>query len=226
MLASNNGHGVHHRDHVIGPAAGHGTIDLGDGNALVTLHGGYNVVTGGTGNVSVAGGLGHNAITLGSGDDSVRLGAHAHQDTIVLGSGNDTVTARPGAWGNTFKLEGSTASLSLQGNGNTVCVNGGSDTIVDNVIGLASNPASTAHGSLLLEIGNLGGHVDVTGFAVVCGTVCLANDLGFASGSDAASALKCDGHGGTMLVLGGGLGSIDFIGVAPSALSTTHFTVC
>ena len=214
-----------HRHHVVGPAAGHGSIDVGDASVLVTLHGSHNVVTGGTGDVSVVGGLNHNTITLGSGNDAVQLGAQARHDNVVLGSGNDTVTAGPGAWGNAFTLMGSTAALTLHGHDNTVLVDGGADSIVNSVIGLATNTHSTSHGSLLLAIGSAGGNVDVTGFPVVCGTICLASDLGFATAGDACSAVTSDGHGGSMLVFGGGLGSIDFQNVAPGALHASNFQI-
>jgi hypothetical protein len=215
-------------------ANSHTTVNLGQGNATVTLHGNNVTVLGQDGTVAVTGtstnfdhvrlGNGpdsvslagsHNTITLGNGNDAVALGPHSHNDTVTVGSGHDTITTAASDTGNTFRLNGSTASLVLHGTNNKVFISGGTDAITD-------SPSQSD--ALKLQVGASGGTVNVSNFAAG-GVVDLASDLGFSSGAAAALALTNDGHGGSMLTFANGLGSIDFKGVPLGTLHADNFKV-
>jgi len=219
--------------HVTAPS--HTRIDLGNSNTTVTLQGQNINVVGQDGNVTVTGvhtsfdriilGNGtdnvalsghHNKITLGNGDDSVTLGPSSSHDTVSVGGGHDTITTVAGDTGNTFRLDASTSSLVLHGTNNKVFINGGTDTITDSPSQLDA---------LRMHVGPSGGVISITDFPAANGVVDLMPDLGFTSGAAAAAAVTTDGHGGSLLTFAGGLGSIDFQGVALGSLHTSNFHI-
>jgi len=201
---------------VSGTHATHDTIRLGDGPDQVNLSGTHNKVKLGNGNDHVTLDGNHNITTVGTGTNTIDLSANSHHDIVTVGSGHDTITTSGGDSANTFRLDDSTSSLVLHGTDNKVFVNGGTDNITDSASKLDQ---------LLLNIGSLGGTVDITNFSAAHGLVDLAPDLGFVSGAAAAMAVTPDGSGGSLLTFASGLGSIDFHGVAPASLHAANFHI-
>jgi len=226
-------------DTVTGSHTNHDTIILGDGNDTITITGNHDTIILGNGvdkvivkgnhdtvivgsgngdNVMVSGN--HDKVAVGNGPgDIVLLGPHSvHDHVSVVGTGGtDTITTVAGDNHNSFDLGASDSSLTLHGNHNFVFVDGGTETITDSIGG---------KDHLKLEVGALGGTIDITNFSAAHGIVGLDPSLGlppFTSGADAAADLKSDGSGGSLLPFTGTLGSIDFLGVAPSALDAGNF---
>jgi hypothetical protein len=204
---------------VTGAHTSHDRITLGNGDDHVSLSGNHNKITLGNGNDSATLDGHDNKLTLGNGDDAVALSPFSSNNTIIIGSGHDTITTTAGDTRNTFSLDASTSSLLLHGTDNKVFINGGSDTITDTAL----SPTGGDH--LTLNVGSLGGSIDITNFSVAHGVVDLVPGLGFASDAAAAAAVTSDGHGGSMLAFAGGLGSIDFQGVSPASLHSTNFHI-
>jgi len=219
--------------HVTAPS--HTTVNLGNSNATVTLQGNNVTVVGQNGNVTVTGvntsfdrvALGNgtdnvslsgsnNKITLGNGNDSVMLRSSSSNNAVTVGSGHDTITTVAGDTNNTFLLDASTSSLVLHGTNNKVFINGGTDTIKDSPSQLDA---------LTMHVGSSGGVINIANFSAANGVVDLMPNLGFTSSAQAAAALKDDGHGGTQLTFAGGLGSIDFQGVALGSLHAHNFKI-
>jgi hypothetical protein len=139
--------------------------------------------------------------------------------SLTLGSGHDNITSGAGSGGDSFTLDGSFASLILQGSNNSVLVNGGSTTIWDTVGGTDA---------LHLEIGPRGGSVGITNFSATDGVLALvaamASNLGWTTPGQIDAAVTSDHHGGSLLSLGS-QGSVDFAGVAPSSLHASNFKI-
>jgi hypothetical protein len=222
---------------VIGPKSAGDQVTLGDGDDRVSLHGDDSAVSlgGGSDRLWLFGdsntatlGDGNdrlwlhgqdNSLTLGSGDNTVRLGPKSSHNTISVGSGTDTITTTEHDHDNTFSLDASTTSLLLNGSGNLVFINGGTDTITDTHF-----PPGQGD-DLFLQIGSLGGEVNITNFSTALGTVDLAPGLGFSTAAAIAAAVTSDGHGGSLLTFGSSLGSIDFVGVAVGSLTASNFKI-
>ena len=198
---------------------------LGNGDHTVTLSGSHNVVTIGNGNNNVSGGQDDNTVTIGNGHQSVSLSGS--DNSVTLGSGNSTITV--GGSNNTVKL----------GNG-TDTVHGGTGDTIDlaattlNLYGTAEmvfvgtknatvNDFSTG---LNLKIGPTAGKDALSNFVTdPTGVVDLIGGIGgFATTTAVLSALKSDGHGGTLLSFGGS-SSLDFTDLAPSQLHVSNFQI-
>ena len=80
--------------------------------------------------------------------------------------------------------------------------------------------------STLFKIGGRVGALSIAGFGadLAGGVDLLGGAGGYASAAAAASTLTSDGHGGSLLALGAA-GSIDFAGVAPSAMHASNFKI-
>ena len=230
----------------INAGLGQATVNAGGGNVVVNLDGYNNLVTGGDGIDSVSGSQGNTSVSLGNGNDTINLGGNGNaitvgngNDTIVAGAGNDTVvggsgsdsvtlagysnsvtlnggtdTITGGAGNETFDLTGGSASLALSGNSDMVFLHSTNATIDDagqgSVINVAGGGTDVIQGaasdsSLLVDLtGGLGGYTSAT---------------------SVLASLTSDGNGGALLSFGASHGSIDFVGVAPSALHAANFKV-
>lgn len=182
--------------HFHSPRAGGADINVGDSNAVVTLHGTGNTVTAGDGNVRIAGASSDDSITLGAGQDVVAL----------HGSGN------------TFQLNGTTASLLLSGPNNMVFVNGGTDVVKDSPNGTNLSLTVQEHGGsiALKDFSPTAGNVNLASslFAQL------------PTPTDIAGMLVSDGHGGSALGFTGGNGAsvyLDFVGVPLGSLTASNF---
>ncbi|HME80425.1 MAG TPA: hypothetical protein VKI00_33580 [Mycobacterium sp.] len=201
--------------HVTAPS--HTTVNLGNSNATVTLQGNNITVLGQDGDVTVTGGhTSFDHINLGNGTDIVTFGPQSSHNVVSVGSGHDTISTVAGDNNNTFRLNGSTASLVLHGTSNTVFINGGTDSITDSPF---------VSDALRLRVGTSGGTINISNFAASSGVVDLASNLGFSSGAAAAAAVTTDNHGGSLLTFAGGLGSIDFYAVPVGLLHASNFEI-
>ncbi|GAB9243435.1 beta strand repeat-containing protein [Bradyrhizobium diazoefficiens] len=235
---------------IVHPGDGASQTTAGNGNDLVTLSGYGNTVMLGNGNDVVAGRDGANSVTLGDGNNTVNLGGMGNQITvgsgtnaIIAGSGSDNVVAGAGhdtimlgGAANHVVLNGSQANVTNQIGQDVVTVNGGSDQF--NFVGfgnqaIINGPAHVDiidHGTGLTVSVNSSSQVDtISGFGNdTLGIVALANGVGdYHSVADIMSALRSDGHGGTLLALGSGsnAGSIDFVDTAISQLHASNFMI-
>jgi hypothetical protein len=183
------------------------TLSLGSGNESVFVGGGGNKITVGTGNSTISLGNGGNAITAGNGNDTVILAGSG--STVTLGNGIDTVH---GVSGDTINLANTT--LALYGTRETVFIGSGNATVNDFSTGLDLKIGPTAGVDVLSHFASdPGGVVDLIG-----------GIGGFKSAAAVLSALKSDGHGGTLLSFGSG-SSLDFTGVASSQLHASNFQI-
>ncbi|BAR55170.1 hypothetical protein NK6_1988 [Bradyrhizobium diazoefficiens] len=235
---------------IVHPGDGASQTTAGNGNDLVTLSGYGNTVMLGNGNDVVAGGDGANSITLGDGNSTVNLGGMGNRitvgsgtNTIMAGSGSDNVVAGGGrdtimlgGAGNHVVLNGSQANVTNQIGQDVITVNGGSDQFNFAGFGnqaIINGPAHADiidHGTGLTVSVNSSSQVDtISGFGNdTLGIVALANGVGdYHSVADIMSALRSDGHGGTLLALGSGsnAGSIDFVDTAISQLHASNFMI-
>ena len=149
---------------------------------------------------------------------------------LRFGNGNDKVTmsgtstsesVTAGTWSDIFLLGGSSfPKLILHRSHDTISVDGGMVDITDTPGGLDQ---------LILEVGALGGTVSVSDFSAGSGVLVLAQALtsseNWTSPGQIAAALVTDGHGGSLLALTGGYGSIDFQNVLPSHLTSNNFQI-
>lgn len=206
------------------------TLDIGS-NSTVTLGNGDDTITGGhnnkltigKGDQSITLSGGNNTITLGRGDSTVSVGGGGN--TINLGKGDNTVH---GGSGDTINITRGT--LSITGTNETVFLSPSRATI---------NDFST---DLTLKIGPTAGKDTLTNFASDPGGVVdlLGGIGGYTSVPEVLSALKSDGHGGTLLSFEsshrhgaghpsmrgpGHAGSLDFVGMAPSQLHASNFQI-
>ena len=235
---------------VVHPGDGASTTTAGDGNDQVTLSGFGNKVVLGNGDDVVTGGGGANNVTLGDGNNTVNLDGMANQisvgsgkntitagngvDSIVAGAGHDTITL--GGVANHVVLNGSTADVTNQIGQDVMTANGGSDQF--NFVGfgnqaIINGPAHVDindHSTGLTVSVNSGNQIDtISGFGNDApGVIDVANGVGnFHSVADIMSALRSDGHGGTLLALGSApnAGSIDFVDAAISQLHASNFVI-
>jgi hypothetical protein len=182
-------------------------IALGAGADGVSLSGGDNTVTLGNGLDVVTLGGGGNTVTLGNGLDAVTVGGSGNQ--ISLGSGVDVVH---GGTGDTISLN--KTALTLYGTNETVLLGAGSASVADLSTGIDVKIGPTAGADILSHFGSDPG-----------GVVELLGGIGhFGSTAGVLSALKSDGHGGTLLSFGS-QGSLDFAGVASSQLHASNFEI-
>ncbi len=203
-----------------------GTTDLGKGNNSITLAGDGNVVTGGNGADTITGGDSGNSITLGNGMDNVSL--TGGNNMVTLGNGPDTVSV--GGGGNSISL-GDGADTVQDGSGDTITLTGNGHLALygmNEMVFLAGSNASIddlSQGMTLALSGQLG-DVVLTDFAKdPMGVIDLMGGLGgFTTPQDVLPALHSDGHGGTLLSLGGS-SSLDFANMAPAQLTANHFAI-
>ena len=173
-----------------------------------------------------------NQITVGSGTNTIIAGNGA--DNVVAGAGYDTIAL--GGVGNHVVLNGAVATVTNQIGLDVMTANGGSDQF--NFVGFSNQaiingPAHVSisdHSTGLNVFINSGNQIDtISGFGNdPLGVVDLANGVGnYHSVADIMSALKSDGHGGTVLALGSapGAGSIDFVDTTISQLHTSNFVI-
>jgi hypothetical protein len=194
---------------IVSGGSSNNTIILGNGIDSVTLSGGNNTVTLGNGldNVKLSGGT--NKVTLGNAADSVTVGGAGNQ--ITLGNGIDIVH---GGTGDTITLNGNNGRLALHGTNEMVFL-GGTNTAIDDL----------SQGMKLVLSGSPG-NVSIADFAKdPSGIIDLRGGLGgFATPQAVVAALQTDHHGGTLLSFGKG-GSLDILGVAPTALHASNFQI-
>jgi hypothetical protein len=193
-----------------GSASGYTDISLGNGTNKITLSGNYNAVDAGNNANTVSSGVSNNTITLANGPDSVTLGGG--NNTITLGNGNDVVH---GGTGDTISLVGTT--LTLYGTDEmTFLPPSGNATVNDYSTGLDLKIGPTAGNDILSNFAS-----DPSGVVDLIGGI-----GGFTTTSQVLSALKSDGHGGTLLSFGNGnSSSLDFTGIPPSLLHASNFQI-
>ncbi|MCP3440102.1 hypothetical protein [Bradyrhizobium sp. CCGUVB14] len=237
-------------NNVVHPGDGASTIKAGNGDNQVTLSGFGNTVILGNGNDLVTGGGGANSVTLGDGNNTVKLDGMVNQitvgsgtntimagngaDSVVAGAGHDAITL--GGVGNHVVLNGSTATVTNQIGLDVVTANGGSDQF--NFVGFGNQAIinGAAHVNIsdqssgLTVFINSSNQIDtISGFGNdPLGVIDLANGVGnYHSVADIMSALKSDGHGGTLLALGSApnAGSVDFVDTAISQLHASNFVI-
>ena len=235
---------------IVHPGDGASTTTAGNGNDQVMLSGFGNKVVLGNGDDVVTGGDGANSVTLGDGNNTVTLDGMVNQitvgsgtntilagnglDSVVAGAGHDTITL--GGVANHVVLNGSTADVTNQIGQDIVTANGGSDQFHFVGFGnqaIINGPAHVDiidHSSGLTVSVNSANQVDtISGFGNdALGVIQLANGVGvYHSVADIMSALRSDGHGGTLLALGSAphAGSIDFVDAAASQLHAANFMI-
>jgi hypothetical protein len=202
-------------------------VDDGNGNLSVSVTGNNDTVllAGGNNNVSPTG---NNTAVIGNDNDSISLSGD--NGILVLGNGKDNVmvsgtstseSVTAGTWSDNFLLGRiSRPELILHGLHDTVSVDGGMADITDKPGGLDQ---------LILEVGALGGTVSLSDFSSGSGVLvpaqALARSENWTSPGQIAAALVTDGHGGSLLALTGGYGSIDFQNVLPSHLTSNNFQI-
>jgi len=230
----------------INAGAGSATVYAGSGNVTVNLNGYGNVVSGGNGTDAVSGGLGNATVTLGNGNDTVNVGGYGN--SIVVGNGNDTIaagagsaTVAGGSGTDIVTLQGYQDSVSFAGGNDTITGGAGSDTYdltggnaslvlngYNDMVFLHSTNATVADAGQGAVISIAGGGTDIVQGAA--SDPSLVVDLtgglgGFTSASSVLASLTSDGNGGALLSFGASHGSLDFVGVAPSALHAANFQI-
>jgi hypothetical protein len=167
------------------------------------------VMAAGNGSHKLAGAAsGYTDISLGKGNNVIAL--HGSNNVVSLGSGADTIY---GGTGDTISITGNT-KLAIHGADEMVFVGGGNVAIDDFAVGLK------------ISMGPSIGHAVISGFASDPNSVVdLTGGLGgFTDTTMLLSALKSDGHGGTLLSFGKGQ-FIDFVDAAPSELHAANFHI-
>ena len=162
-------------------------------------------------------------MALTGSNDSVSMGAGSN---LTVSGFTDAIR---GTTGDRITIKAGTGET-LSGSGFTV--HGGSGagfTIVGtgDVVYAGLNDAITDGGSSTkFKIGSNVGHLSISGFGTDrTGIINLLNGVGgYATASQAFSALTSDHSGGSMLSLGTD-GSIDFVNVAPSSLHASNFKI-
>jgi hypothetical protein len=144
---------------------------------------------------------------VGNGADSVTVGGAGSQ--INLGGGLDVVH---GGTDDTISLN--KTALTLYGTDETVLLGGSSASVTDLSTGIDVKIGPTAGADILSHFGS-----DPSGVVELLGGIGH-----FTSTAGVLSALKSDGHGGTLLSFGS-QGSLDFAGVAPSQLHASNFEI-
>ena len=191
----------------IGAGAGSGTVTVGNGNDSITAAGYSNVFAVGSGNDQIVAGAGNATITGGGGSDIVQL--QGNGNSVSLTGGNNTITGGQGS--DTFDLTGGTSSLTLAGSNEMAFLNGANATINDLGSGLDVKIANGGNDVIQNFASDPSAFIDLVG-----------GIGGYSAFSQVLAALTPDGHGGSMLALGGA-GSIDFVGVNPSQLHASNF---
>jgi len=122
----------------------------------------------------------------------------------------------PKGGSNFIDLAGGAPTMTFINANNVAYLEGtASPTIVDNSVGLKIDVAAATVSAIVKNFA-----------ADSSGVVDLLNGVGgYTTAASAQAALVSDGHGGSMLSLGGGTGSIDFMGMAPSSIAATHFKI-
>jgi hypothetical protein len=149
----------------------------------------------------------------------------------LLGSGD--VANLYGTSGNWDWIDGSnstvyvnSAQTSVRGGGDSVDLLGSGDVVnLYNTSGVSNMLTDNAQGTTV-EIGSNVGSLQIANFGADSGGVIdLLNGVGgYSSAAAAVAALNSDGSGGSLLTLGS-FGTIDFVGVAPSALHSGNFKI-
>lgn len=235
---------------IVHPGDGASTTTAGNGNDQVTLSGFGNTVILGNGNDLVTGGGGANSVTLGDGNNTVSLGGMVNQitvgsgtntiiagngaDNVVAGAGHDTITL--GGVANHVVLNGSTATVTNQIGLDVITANGGSDQF--NFVGFGNQAIINGAAHVNINDHSTGLTVSINSSTQVdtifgfgndpLGVIDVANGVGnYHSVADIMSALKGDGHGGTLLALGSApnAGSVDFVDTAISQLHASNFMI-
>jgi hypothetical protein len=218
------------RDSLINTGTGGANVSIANGNAKVDLAGYHNVVTStGPGAEVVVGAASDSTVTLADANDDVSLtgsgntvNAGGGNNTVVLAGNDDTVSV---TWGQqaisvigtsdlVSLLASASGSIRLAGLNDTVFLGSGTPTITD------------AGSGLNVFVGKGTGQSIVTG---VASDPHFVIDLvggvgGFTSAAKAYASLTSDGHGGSLLSLGGN-SSIDIAGVTPNHLSAHNFAL-
>ncbi len=136
----------------------------------------------------------------------------------VLGAAaiDSSAAISPKGGSNFIDLAGGAPTMTFINANNVVYLEGSaSPTIVDNSVGLKIDVAAPTVSAIVKNFA-----ADSTG------VVDLLNGVGgYTTAASAQAALVSDGHGGSMLSLGSGTGSIDFMGMAPSSIAATHFKI-
>lgn len=178
------------------------TVSSGQGGVTITL---------GNGNDTVLAGGGGNVVTLGNGNDTVRLQGGGNH--LQLGAGTDTVTA---GTGDTIVLLGTRVTVA-GGSGPTVFLGPFASTVDDRSSGMT---LVVTKGTASVSISDLARDarwvIDLTGGVG-----------GYKTAAAVLGALKSDGHGGSLLMLGSAAGaaSIDILGIKRAGMSVAHFKV-
>ena len=230
----------------INAGQGNATVNAGSGNVTVNLNGYNNVVTGGDGTDTVTGGLGSATVTLGNGNDTINLGGYGNSitvgngdDTIASGEGNASITGGSGT--DVVTLQGYQDSVSFSGGNDTIGGGAGSDTydLTGGNASLALNGYTDmvflhSTNATIMDAGQ-GAVISISGGGndVIRGAgsdpslvVDLTGGLGgYGSAASVLASLTSDGNGGAMLSFGASHGSLDFVGVAPSALQAANFHI-
>lgn len=193
--------------HTVALSGSNNTVAIGNGNNTVSGGQDDNTITIGNGNSTVSLSGGANSVTLGNGNGTVSLGGGAN--TVTLGNGTDTVH---GGTGDTINLANTT--LNIFGTDEMVFVGKANSTVDDFSTGLDLRIGPTAGKDVLSNFAS-----DSSGIVDLLGGI-----GGFKTTSDVLSALKSDGHGGTLLSFGGS-GSLDFVEVASSHLHASNFQI-
>jgi hypothetical protein len=224
VVAGDNGSNT-----VTGAVSGYTDVSLGNGDETVSLGGNGNAVSLGNGNESVTDGGGSNKIAVGNGNSTISLGGGGN--TVTAGNGNDTITFAGsgstvkfgngtdtvhGGTGDTINIAGN-ATLTLYGTNEMVFIGTGNSTINDFSSGLDLKIGPTAGNDILSHFAASGG--DTSGVVDLVGGI-----GGFTTTAAVLSALKSDGHGGSLLSFGSG-SSLDFAGVASSQLHASNFQI-
>ncbi len=201
-----------------------GTVDLT--SSKVSISGGKDTITfkGGSGNVANLSDTGGSpdAVTGANGAinlTSASISLSGSNDTIAAGSG-DTITLKKGTGetisGSAFTVKGGSGTgFKIEGTGDVVYA-GLNDAIAD------------GGSSALFKINSNVGSLSISGFgADSAGVIDLLKGVGgYKTAGAASQALISDGHGGSLLSLAStGDGSIDFLSVKPSSLTSGNFKI-
>jgi hypothetical protein len=177
----------------------------GTGDSVVVASGGSNLVTG-AGNLQITEDAGAN-VRLGG---TATYQATATQARVALAP---NIQAQVSGVGDTFVLNPGAQLALLSGQQDVVAA------------GLNAHIADGGSGTII-RIAQAVGALQITGFgADATGIVSLLNGVGgYTSKAEAAAALHSDGAGGSLLSLGAD-GTIDFVGVAPTAIGAGRFRI-
>jgi hypothetical protein len=201
-----------------------GTVDLT--GSKVSISGGKDTIAfkGGSGDVANLSDTGGSADTVTGSKGAINLTSASislsgSNDTIAAGSG-DTITLKSGTGetisGSAFTVKGGSGTgFKIEGTGDVVYA-GLNDAIAE------------GGSSTLFKIDSNVGSLSISGFgADSAGVIDLLKGVGgYKTAGAASQALTSDGHGGSLLSLAStGDGSIDFLSVKPSSLTSANFKI-